>query len=253
MTRNSTALSGEGRPGPISKKIDRMNKRLIAAALTLVTVAAGCMDSISLDPGVDWVVADESRIAVASEIFETTKPIRVKYTAAWQTEEYILFRAGGRQLEMIYTEASKAFTVALEYQLPIEAMVSTWNLNSRQNLVWGPLGRVDTRLGTWFYRPYEPSDLQRSCIGFMVEWDQIYEDPQGRPGKVVFGYFCGAEGETLEGEAVGALIRGIRIGMPEGLSTWRCSACDTSEDKDARRVVNDGQQNLSAIATAKGQ
>jgi hypothetical protein len=219
-----------------------MNKRLITAALTLVTAAAGCMASTLVDPCVDWVVADEHRIAVASEIFESTKPIRVKYTDAWQTEEYVLFRAGGRQLEMIYAEAGRASTVALDYPMPIDAMVATWNLNSQQNLGWGPLGRIDSRLGTWFYRTYEHSDLQRSCVGFQIEWDEIYEDPQGRPGKVLFGYYCAATAEALEDKEVRALIRGFGVRMQDGLSG----------EQKARPVHNTGPQKPLAIATARG-
>jgi hypothetical protein len=84
----------------------------------------------------------------------------------------------------------------------------------------------------------------------MVEWDQIYEDPQGRPGKVLFGCYCGAEGEDLEDAAVRALIRGIRIGMPEGKSKERDTVHNTSDDKEARHFVNDGLKNPKAGAPA---
>ena len=226
----------------MSVKLDRMNMRLIAAALTLVTAVAGCTPSFQLDLDVDWVVADEYRIAVASEIFESTKPIRVKYTDAWQTEEYVLFRAGGKQLEMIYAEARTAFTVALDYQMPLEAMVATWNLNSRQDLVWGPLGRIDSRFGTWFYRTFEHSALRRSCVGFQIEWDQIYEDPQGRPGKVLFGCYCAATAEALEDGEVRALIRGFSVRKQDG----------SSGEQKARSLHNAGSQDPSAIAAARG-
>ena len=227
-------------------------RQLSTLILTMVTALAACAGSPRENLRVDWVVPGEHQIVVSSESFSTAKTFRVKYTDAWQMEEYALFRAGGMQLEIIYAEASRAFTVALDYQLPLVSMVSTWNLNSRQNIVWGPLGRIDNRLGTWFYRTYELSDIQKSCAGFMLEWDEIYEDPQGRPGKVVFGYFCGAEGEPLEDEAVRALIRGIRIVTPAGLATWRYAADDTSDDKEARRFVAGGLQNPPAIDTARG-
>jgi len=219
-----------------------MNKRLIATALTLVTAVAGCMASTRLDPGVDWVVADEHRIVVASEILASAKPIRVKYADAWQTQEYALFKADGRQGEMIYAEASKAFTVALDYQMPIEEMVVTWNLNSRQNLIWGPLGRIDRRFGTWFYRPYWISDLQRPCVGFMVEWDQRYEDPQGRPGKVLFGYFCGFGAETLDDQEIRVLIGGFSVRM----------LGESTGEQQADPLPNAGSEIPPAIAAARG-
>ncbi len=234
----------------MSAKSYHKQKRWMTAALVMVTAVTGCAFATPEKPRIAWVVADENRIAVTSEIFASTRPIGVKYTDLWQTEEYRLFRAGGRQLEMIYAQADRAFTVALDYQMPIEAMVATWNLNSRQNLVWGPLGRIDSRFGTWFYRTYEHGGLQRPCVGFLVEWDQIYEDRQGRPGKVVFGYFCGAEGETLEDEAVRALILGIRIRIPEELPKERDTAHDTSDDKEARLFVDGGLKSPTAGATA---
>jgi hypothetical protein len=220
----------------------------MAATLIIVSAVTGCAFSTREKPRIAWMVADENRINVTSEIFASTRPMGVKYTDSWQTEEYELFRAGGRQLEMIYAQATRAFTVALDYQMPIEEMVVTWNLNSRQNLVWGALGRIDSRFGTWFYRTYEHGGLQRSCVGFLVEWDQIYEDPRGRPGKVLFGYFCGAEGEDLEDETVRALIRGIRIGMPKE----RDAPHNTFDDREARLFANGGLKNPTAGAAAGG-
>jgi hypothetical protein len=147
------------------------------------------------------------------------------------------------QLEIIYAAASKAFTVALDYQLPIKEMVATWNLNSRQNLVWGPLGRIDTRLGTWFYRNYELSNIHRSCAGFMVEWDQIYEDPHGRHGKVLFGYLYAAEAMALDNEQIRTLILGIGI-RPQG---------ELSDVQKARSDISAGSHRPAAIETARGK
>jgi hypothetical protein len=226
----------------MSGKIDRRNRRLIAATLMLVIALAGCTASTRIEPGVTWVNSGEQRIVSTAAGFKATRPIRVKYTDAWQTEEYALFRADGRQGEMIYAEANRAFTVALDYQMPIEEMVLTWNLNSRQNLIWGPLGRIDRRFGTWFYRPYKISDLQRPCVGFMVEWDQIHEDPQGRPGKVLFGYFCGSSAETLEDQEIRVLIGGFGVRM----------LGESTGEQQAALLPNAGSEIPPAIAAARG-
>jgi len=236
----------------MSGKRASRNWRLIAAALMMVIAGAGCTASRGIERGVTWVDPGEQRIVFTAAGFKSSRPIRVKYTDAWQTEEYALFEAEGRQCEIIYAEANRTFTVALDYQMPIEEMVPTWNLNSRQNLVWGPLERIDRLFETWFYRTYQISGRQRSCAGFMVEWDQIYEDPQGRPGKVLFGYFCGAEAETLADEAVRTLIRGISIGNPEGLSERRNPVDDTGGDKQTRLSAHQDSKNPTAIAFARG-
>jgi hypothetical protein len=225
----------------MSKKMDLRNRRLIAAALMLAIALAGCTASSGIERGVTWVNPGEQLIVSTTAGFKTTRPTRVKYADSWQTEEYALFRSEGRQSEIVYAEANRTLTVALDYQMTIEEMAATWNLNSRQNLVWKPLRRIDAPFETWFYRIYEMSDLQRSCVGFMVEWDQVYEDPRGRPGKVLFGYFCGARGETLKAQEVRALIRGISVRIPG----------ESTEKKKTEPLDNDGS-GKPAIDAARG-
>ena len=237
----------------MSGKIDLRNGRLIAAALMLGIAVVGCTAWRGIERDVRWVNPGEQRIVSTAAGFKSSRPIRVAYTDAWQTEEYALFEAEGRQCEIICAEADRSFTVSLDYQMPIKEMVATWNLNSGQNLVWGPLERIDRQLETWFYRTYKISGLQRSCAGFVVEWDQVYEDPQGRPGKVLFGYYCSAKGETLADEAVRTLIRGIRIENPVGLSERRSRVDDTGGgDEQTRLSAHKDSKNPTAIAFARG-
>jgi hypothetical protein len=236
----------------MSGKRESRHWRLVAAALMMVIAGAGCTASRGIERGITWVNPGEQRIVLTAAGFKSSRPIRVRYTDTWQTEEYALFEAEGRQCEIIYAEASRTFTVALDYQLSIKEMVPTWNLNSRQKLVWGPLGRIDRQFETWFYRTYKISGLQRSCAGFMLEGDQIYEDPQGRPGKVLFGYYCSAEGETLADEAVRTLIRGISIGNPNELSNRRNPVDDTGGDKQTRLSAHKDSKKPTAIAFARG-
>ncbi len=214
-------------------------RHALNAALIVMAVAWGCAVSSRGKPAVERVGDVGHRVVVTDPMFGSAIPVVFRYTDSWQTEEYGMFSAGGRWLEMIYAEVDRAFTVALDYQLPIEAMVATWHLNARQDLVWGPLGRIDTRLGTGFYRPYAHNGLRRSCAGFLVEWDEIDEDPQTRPGKVVFGYCCGNVGESLEDESVRSLIRGIRIEMPTADSAQKAVGHESPGDKgdDANRVL----------------
>jgi hypothetical protein len=125
--------------------------------------------------------------------------------------------------------------------MPIKEMVATWNFNSRHNLVWGPLGRIDGLLKTWFYRPYEINRMQRSCFGFLVEWAPIHEDPKGRPGKVLFGYLCGARGETLEDQEIRGIIRGFSVRTPD----------ESTGAEETRSLPNNGYKE-TAIEAARG-
>ena len=168
----------------------------------------------------------------------------------WQTEEYAFLKTGGRQLELVFAEASNSFTVALDYQMPIKTMVPTWNANARRGLAWGPLGRFDWRPGTWFYRIYQPDELRRPCVGFLTEWDQIYEDPHNRPRRVLFGYSCGIPGEALKDEDIRGLIRGIVIRPRDGRSGWRFR---TRRAPGGLPALDADAGCLLAIAAAKGQ
>jgi hypothetical protein len=149
---------------------------------------------------------------------------------------------GRGQGEMIYAEADRAFTVALDFQMPIEEMVATWNLNAHHNLVWGPLGCIDSSYEAWFYRTFEHSDRQRRGVGFMVEWGQIYEDPWGRPCKVLFGYYCGAGEERLADQEVRALIRGFSVRMRD----------TAAGEQQAARLPDAASEKPSAINAAGG-
>ena len=216
-------------------------------ALTVAGALGACAGPATEKGRVNWLGQDEHRIVVTAEPFSDAEAVRVGFADPWQTEEYAFLKTGGRQLELVFAEASTSFTVALDYQMPIRTMVPTWNANARRGLTWGPLGRFDWRPGTWFYRIYQPGKLRRPCVGFLVEWDQIHEDPDNRPRRVLFGYVCGIAGEALEDEDVRALIRGIAIRPRDGRSGWRRRAPGGPSLPDA------GAQGLLAIAAAKGQ
>lgn len=213
---------------------------LRALALAAAGALSACAGPGAEQGRVDWLGQGEHRIIVTADAFADADPLRVGFMDPWQTEEYAFLQNRGRQLELVFAEASEAFTVALDYQMPIATMVPTWNANARHDLAWGPTVRFDWRPGVWFYRSYRPGRLERPCVGLLVEWDEIYEDRDKRPRRVLFGYACGAAGETLEAEKVRALIRGIAIRPRELGSGWRFQ--DQRAPADPR-----------AVAAARGQ
>ncbi len=220
-------------------------------ALALTLVLAACAAPAADERRVGWLGQDEHRIEVTDDVFAGAEVVRVGFSDRWQTEEYALFQAGDRQLELVFAEAKKSFSVALEYQMPITTMVPTWNSNARGDLAWGPLGRFDWRLRTWFYRIYETDRPRRPCVGLQVEWDEIYEDPFNRPRRVLFGYACGLAGEVLEDEDVRALIRSIAIRRRDedylGRSSARRGRGSPQPSLDADGIAS------SAIVAARGR
>ncbi len=196
-------------------------RRLCAPALGMAVVVSGCASPDVGQGRVDWLGPDRHRIIVKDEGFAQAAPLHVGYADAWQTEEYAFFESGGRRLELVFAEARKTFTVALEYEKPIATMVPTWNANAGQELAWGPVERYDWRPGVWFYRTYRAGELGRPCVGLQVEWDVIGADPANRPRRVLFGYACAAAGEALGDDEVRALIRSITVRWRDGQTRWR--------------------------------
>ncbi|MBI5577579.1 MAG: hypothetical protein HY895_00365 [Deltaproteobacteria bacterium] len=190
---------------------NRFAKQLCTVILAPVAALSACAWDAPHSRSTAWSDFSEAQVAVSATEFSACIPVRQNYADSWQAEQYALFQVGGRQLEVVYARANPAITVALDYPMPIEKMASTWALSSGQRLVWGPLERMDHPLGILFFRPYDLGEARRPCFGFLVEWDQIYADPQGRPGKVLFGYYCGETSDVLGYAEIRTIIRGITI------------------------------------------
>ena len=222
-------------------------------ALLIAAGLSACQAAYTDGGRVDWLDEDQHRIVVTASDFSGAEALRVGFGDSWQVEEYALLKAGGRQMELIFAEASDGFTVALDYQMPLEMMVATWNQNARTNIAWGPLGRYDWRPGTWFYRIFWPDRRQRVCVGLLVEWDEIYEDFYQRPRRVLFGYACRGAGESFEDEDVRALIRGIGIRPRETGSRWRAWNRRASAQAQTPSASPSSAKAPPAIVAAKGE
>ncbi len=228
-------------------------RRSVVLGLTLAGALAACA-APATEPGrVGWLGQDEHRIVVTAEAFSDAEVMRVGFRDSWQREEYALFKADERQLELIFAEARKSFSVALDYQMPITTMVPTWNANARRDLAWGPLGRFDWGPGTWFYRTYRQVGIGPPCVGLQVEWDEIYEDPMTRPRRVLFGYACGIAGQDLDDEDVRDLIRGIAVRPHDDGSAQRYSRQRARRNPVAPPSPDADDAVSPAIAVAKGQ
>ena len=181
-------------------------------AISIVTVAAlgGCAVGEFQWPAIERVAPGDERIVFTADEFEGTTPQRVRFTDMWQREEYALFRGSGAQAEIVYSAVTQD-SKALEYNYTVERSVNTWNLNKKLDKKWGAWGRIEARLGSVSYKPYTLTDKNRECFGFSSEWDHPPDDPQHRPGKVFFGYFCAKAGEHISEDRIEDLIQHIGI------------------------------------------
>ncbi len=135
------------------EKFPDASRPILAVAVSMA-VLGGCAVSDYQRPTIERVGAVDGRIVFAADVFGGAAPERVRFTDIWQREEYALFRGGGTQAEIIYsTTTTPVFTVILEYQLMVDDMVGTWNLNKKHTKAWDESRRVEAPLGPFFYKP----------------------------------------------------------------------------------------------------
>ena len=192
------------------------------AVLALAMAAlGGCTFSAIERPATAKVAPGDRLILFPAQAFKTTRPLQVKYTDPWQREDYALFKGNGAQAEILHAAITdRGYEVALEYLFTVDRSVKTWNLNRKYTISWGKEERLRTPFAVVFYIPYRLVENNRPCFGFSAEWDDPPEDPYHRPGKVLFGYYCGGPGGFLTGDEMETLIWRIGIrGVTERLGS----------------------------------
>ncbi|MBT5108113.1 MAG: hypothetical protein HOM25_05495 [Rhodospirillaceae bacterium] len=183
----------------------------IAAVPILFAIAAMGVQSAALaqSPRINWAAPEEGMLINALPEFPAANQRRVVFTDRWQHEEYALFQGGGAQSEMILSIANERDIIALDYALTVRRNIETWNINRNNSIQYGRSGRVESRLGTYFYEHYALSGANRNCVGYYTTWDEHVEDYQGRPAKAVFGYYCAAPGDKITTAKVNGIVDSI--------------------------------------------
>ncbi len=142
----------------------------------------------------------------------------MQYADNEQRVDYALYQGGGAQAEFIYMETLYNHFVAFEFPYTIRDKVEAWKFSKGQVMEWDEAVRIRTALGQVFYRPYRLTGMNRSCFGMTGEWDIAVEDPDLRPERIMFGYYCAPPGKTLSEKEILTLVD--RIGLKG--NTVRC-------------------------------
>jgi hypothetical protein len=166
-------------------------------------------DANAQAPRIDWATPDEGMLVNNLPEFVAGNQHHVVFTDRWQHEEYALFQGGGAQSEMILSLANERDNIVLNYVLTVRRNIETWNINRAHSIQYGPTGRIDSAMGTFFYQQYTLGSANRNCVGYYATWDERLRDDQGRPSKAVFGYYCAAPGNVVTTTKVGDIIDGI--------------------------------------------
>jgi hypothetical protein len=200
--------------------------KFIALMALAAAALGGCRFSALEPPATAKVAFQDRLILFAAQTFKGTRSLQVKYTDPWQREDYALFKGNGAQAEILHAAITeRGFEVALEYLFTVDRSIETWNLSREYTLSWGERGRLQGSFAVFFYIPYRLVETNRPCFGFSAEWDDPPEDPDHRPGKVLFGYYCAKPGTVLTGDEIETLIGRIGIrGVTERLGSRPASA-----------------------------
>ncbi len=229
-----------------------MTRFLSPGPLALVTAAfaalTGCA-AYSIDqPAVARIAPGDARIVFADDEFKGSAPVHIKFTDPWQREEYALFQGNGSQAEILYSSTEIGYQVALEYLFTVDRSVETWNLNRKYTRSWGENEWFQGPFVGFFYQPYQLVEANRSCFGFSSTWDDPSDDPDHRPGKVLFGYYCAGPGGALTRGRMEALldrigVRGITERIRGGSGGMGAGAPDAGHQAEATRLARGGTPN----------
>jgi hypothetical protein len=183
----------------------------------LVVAAAGALGACEGLPGqlpgpkAAELPADGGLILFSADTVGDSASRRVQYADNEQRVEYTLYKGNGAQAEFVYMETPYGMWVSLEYPYTIRDKVETWKFSHGQPTEWGTVVHLRTALGLVFYKPYRLTGRNLSCFGMSGEWDTAYQDPQLRPERIMFGYYCAPPGKALSEREILNLVD--RIGL----------------------------------------
>lgn len=184
--------------------------RHLTKASIVVTFATALAACTTAGSAVVNTKADQGLVLFDGGQFENVTPKRVTFVDTWQEEEYVRYDGDGTRAELIYAVADERDSIVLDVKLTASRSIETWHANANGSVALGEKGNVKAPLGDFQYQLYTLNGSQ-SCVGFLTEWDQRAGDPQLRPAKALFGYYCDKPGTTLNKDRVAGVLSDLWI------------------------------------------
>ncbi len=178
---------------------------------------------------------------------------RIQYSDNEQRVDYALYQGNGAQAEFIYMETPYNHWVAFEFSYTIRDKVEAWKFSKGQAMEWDEAVLIRTALGHGyvFYRPYRLTGMNRSCFGMSGEWDTAVQDPELRPERIMFGYYCAPPGKTLSEKEILTLVDRIGLkGTTVRATNYAARIGNFYGDIDAN--FGGPQQSAQAVELAQG-
>ena len=152
--------------------------------------------------------ADPDRGAIELKAFGQAK-IRVTYSMPQHRGEYAFFTGDANRAEIAFVAAVGDF-VSLDRDTRLEPMVDSWHFNITRKPVFGAEGNAVTGYSDYHYRHYRLGNEQ-ACIAFSYDWEAPATDPNSKPGKLLFGYFCHAQRQYLSRKQISRFFDSLDV------------------------------------------
>ena len=189
-----------------------MRAFIVATAVSAVLAVWGAAGAATLDlkPPFTEVGSRGGRILFETSEFKDQTVRRIIYSDLWQREEYAYFSGNGAQAEAIYA-APKKPRIAMQFLHDFERIARSFRHIRGRPTIWDNEGEMSHNLGKIRYRIFYLPDKHRSCFIFKSEWSDPPDDPGGRAGSILFGYYCARPGIPLTAPIVSSFLIVINI------------------------------------------
>ncbi len=182
-------------------------KTLVVGFIVALSVSA-CAIPDGARTGYRPLPSEASLVVFDVPEFDGQEVTRVAHGDYMQREEYALFRGRGAQAEVVFLKERRFFSdeISLDYHLTTETLIRAWNRNQGKPITLGEVYFYQSDLAGFWYRTYRVAGSGRDCVGFNGEWDNRHMDQHQYPGKIMFGYYCPPDGQTLDLDAAEAAL-----------------------------------------------
>lgn len=161
------------------------------AALLFAVALSGCASLSATSMRVGTPPPNSPALRLSAPGMAPVEARTVVYQDRWETEAYQLWRGRKAQAEAIFMQAT-GIQIALEFpRYRLAKLTQGWHaVQTGGALHWQPEQHVNLRHRTVFYRRFQLGTGERACVAFESDWATAPDDPEQRPTKAFFGYYC---------------------------------------------------------------
>jgi len=170
-------------------------------ALLFAVALSGCASLSAPSVRVGTPPPNSPALRLSAPGMASVQARTVVYQDRWETEAYQLWRGHKAQAEAIFMQAT-GIQIALEFpRYRLAKLTQGWRaVQAGGALHWQPEQHVTLRHRTVFYRRFQLGTSKRACVAFESDWATAPDDPDQRPTKAFFGYYCRTDaGQALTG------------------------------------------------------